>query len=81
MYDLSEFAEKHPGGSSWITLTQGHDVSEHFQVHHLNYEKAKLMLDKYYVGECPKKQKPRFTFEEDGLYKTVKKRLLKKYTI
>ena len=41
MYDLSEFCQKHPGGSNWITLTQGHDISEHFQVHHLNYKKAK----------------------------------------
>ena len=39
------------------------------------------MLEKYYVGECPNKQKPRFTFEEEGLFQTVKKKILNKYTV
>lgn len=56
MYDLTNFAQKHPGGSHWINYTKGQDISEHFRVHHLNYEKAKTALDKFYIGECPNKQ-------------------------
>ena len=26
-YDLSSFVEKHPGGSRWLSSTQGHDVT------------------------------------------------------
>ena len=50
MYDLTEFINKHPGGSHWINLTKGHNISEHFRVHHLNFEKAKAVLDNYYIG-------------------------------
>ena len=62
MYDLTEFINKHPGGSHWINLTKGHNISEHFRVHHLNFEKAKAVLDNYYIGQCPIKQEPRYTF-------------------
>lgn len=36
MYDLSQYVNNHPGGESWLRLTQGQDVTEHFIVHHLN---------------------------------------------
>lgn len=36
MYDLSAFVDKHPGGQSWIRLTRGQDITEHFIVHHLD---------------------------------------------
>lgn len=66
IYDLRTFASAHPGGSDWIYLTQGQDITEHFRVHHLNYEKAKFMLDQYYVGECT--PHTRYTFEDNGLF-------------
>lgn len=61
MYDLSNFINKHPGGESWIRLTQGQDITEHFIVHHMNEKKARDLLPKYYIGDCPKKIN-RFTF-------------------
>ena len=36
-------------------------------------------MNKYYVGECENKV-TRFSFEENGLYRTVKRRVLEKYT-
>ena len=50
MYDLEAFADSHPGGKSWITLTKGQDVTPLFIIHHLNEEKARKALEKYYVG-------------------------------
>jgi cytochrome b involved in lipid metabolism len=35
LYDLTDFINKHPGGSSWLELTKGQDITEHFIVHHL----------------------------------------------
>lgn len=35
IYDLTEFAEKHPGGRSWIDMTRGHDITLSFKTHHL----------------------------------------------
>lgn len=32
LYDLTEFSRKHPGGSEWITLTKGTDITELFEV-------------------------------------------------
>jgi cytochrome b involved in lipid metabolism len=71
---------KHPGGPSWLTLTRGHDITEHFIAHHLNEEKARKVLEKYYVKDCEQKI-CRFTFSEDGFYRTLKRRLLTKYTV
>lgn len=57
-------------------MTQGQDVTDFFIVHHLNEKKAREVLNKYYVGEAPNKVS-RFSYEEDGLYRTVKRELLK----
>lgn len=75
IYDLTPFIHKHPGGESWIRLTQGQDITEHFIVHHLREKEARQVLNKYYVGEC-KKKVTRFTFEEDGLYREIKRKAL-----
>jgi cytochrome b involved in lipid metabolism len=74
---LTEFASQHPGGRQWIELTKGQDLTEHFITHHLNEAKARTALAKYYVREVDFPQPLRFTFEEDGLYRKVKRRLLK----
>jgi len=60
-------------------MTQGQDVTDFFIIHHLNEDKARKELAKYYVGET-KNKLARYTFEEDGLYRTVKRRLLKEMT-
>ena len=42
--------DQHPGGSSWITMTKGQDITELFIVHHLNEQKARDALKQYKVG-------------------------------
>jgi len=32
LYDLETFAKSHPGGSEWIRLTKGTDITELFEV-------------------------------------------------
>lgn len=81
MYDLEEFAKIHPGGEHWIRFTKGHEITELFRVHHLDIDKARNLLDKYYIGECPKKHPPRFDFDESGMFETLRKRILEKFTV
>ena len=40
-YDLTAFVDKHPGGSRWLTLTKGQDVTDLFIIHHLNEKSAR----------------------------------------
>ena len=80
LYDLTPFIDRHPGGSNWLTMTKGQDVTDFFIIHHINEGKAREVLDKYYVGET-KNKVSRFSFEEDGLYRTVKRELLKEMTV
>jgi cytochrome b involved in lipid metabolism len=40
-YDLTNFVDKHPGGSKWLTLTKGQDVTDLFIIHHLNEKGAR----------------------------------------
>lgn len=44
LYDLTPFLDDHPGGKSWLTMTQGHDVTDFFIIHHLNEKKAREAL-------------------------------------
>jgi cytochrome b involved in lipid metabolism len=37
------------GGKHWIELTKGLDITDLFEVHHLNIDKATAILPKYYV--------------------------------
>jgi cytochrome b involved in lipid metabolism len=76
---LGEFAQMHPGGKQWIELTKGQDITEHFITHHLNEEKARKVLSRYFVRDVTPPRPLRFTFEEGGLYRVVKQRVLKQY--
>ena len=51
-YDLTGFLEKHPGGSHWLESTRGQDITELFYTHHLNEDKVKATLNKFYVKDC-----------------------------
>lgn len=61
-------------------MTRGQDVTDLFIVHHLNEAKARAILEKYYVGETANKVS-RFTYEENGLYRTIKRRVLERLSI
>jgi hypothetical protein len=74
-YDLTTFVDAHPGGASWLRLTAGQDVTEAFEVHHLNTRKAEAVLAKYYVGDADAAYAGRYVWDERGFFRTVKRRV------
>ena len=61
------------GGKDWIILTKGTDITEAFETHHVFGVPQKL-LDKFWVKKATNPRKARFTFEEDGFFKTIQRR-------
>ncbi|KFB49248.1 hypothetical protein ZHAS_00017357 [Anopheles sinensis] len=74
LYDLEEFARVHPGGSEWLRLTKGTDITEAFETHHIG-RKAERMLPRFYVRRATKPRNVRLTFDEHGFYRTLKRRI------
>lgn len=74
LYDLTEWEKFHPGGSEWINLTKGTDITEAFEVHHLT-EKPQRLLARFYIRDANSSRSIPFTFDENGFYKKFKKRI------
>ncbi|PSN47101.1 Cytochrome b5-related protein [Blattella germanica] len=74
LYDLTEWIEKHPGGSDWINFTRGTDITEAFEAHHISL-KAELMLKNFHVGPANGPRNSPYTFKEDGFYRTLKQKV------
>ncbi|XP_055590308.1 cytochrome b5-related protein-like [Uranotaenia lowii] len=74
LYDLSDFADQHPGGTSWIRLTKGTDITEAFETHHIETYAEKL-LPRFKVGEAKHPRNVTLTFHEDGFFRTLKRRV------
>jgi len=53
VYDLTDFADKHPGGREMIEKYCGEDVTQVMQSDdvHKHSQTAYTFLDKYYIGE------------------------------
>lgn len=77
LYDLTDFAQRHPGGSFWIEQTKGTDITEPFESHHIE-EHASRMLSKFEVRVASSPRNYQFTLEENGFYMTLKRRVRKK---
>jgi hypothetical protein len=77
LYDLSDFVDNHPGGKDWIRFTKGIDITEQFETHHLT-ENAEKLLTKFYVRNATEPRNYKITFEENGFYKTLKRRIAQK---
>lgn len=75
LYDLINFVQRHPGGRDWLELTQGTDITELFETHHIR-NKAQLLLHSFYVREANLPRKFKLTFSDDGFYKTLKKKVV-----
>lgn len=71
LYDLINFIQRHPGGADWLKLTQGTDITELFETHHIS-GKAEILLPNFYVREAKKPRNYRTTFCDDGFYRTLK---------
>ena len=77
LYDLKDFAKFHPGGTQWIELTKGTDITEAFEVSHLFGEaQGASMLKKFYVCDSLNPKTSKFTFHTDGFYKTLKRKVM-----
>ncbi|XP_011307348.1 cytochrome b5-related protein isoform X1 [Fopius arisanus] len=75
LYDLTNFVETHPGGSEWLTITKGTDITELFESHHLT-DKAEKLLPKFYIRDAVKPRAVPLTFDKNGFYKKLKARSL-----
>ena len=65
-YDLSRFIDVHPGGPDWLRLTRGHDITEAFEVHHLNTTKVQSILKTMYVRDAAPKYVGRYQWDDAG---------------
>lgn len=74
LFDLINFIPKHPGGVDWLLMTQGTDITELFETHHIS-GKARLLLSNFYVRDADKPRNSRITFSEDGFYQSLKLKL------
>jgi cytochrome b involved in lipid metabolism len=74
LYDVSEFISKHPGGSEWLELTRGLDITEAFETSHMvNVKRVEEVLNKFYVQDAESPRIAPYTFKEDGFYRTLKR--------
>lgn len=74
LYDLINFIPKHPGGGDWLRLTQGTDITELFETHHIS-GKARLLLSNFYVRDAREARNSRITFTDDGFYQSLKEKV------
>nr|CAD7423343.1 unnamed protein product [Timema monikensis] len=74
LYDVSTFVDKHPGGADWLKLTKGTDITEAFESHHITNH-AESTLKKFFIRKATTRRNSPYTFEENGFYKTLKRRV------
>lgn len=77
LYDLSGFIRSHPGGSEWLEVTKGVDITEQFETHHIT-DLAEKLLPKFYVRDAALPRNYKITFAENGFYRTLKRRVANK---
>lgn len=58
-------------------MTKGIDITEQFETHHVQ-GKAEELLKKFYIRDAKLPRNYNFTFEEDGFYRTLKKKVAAK---
>jgi cytochrome b involved in lipid metabolism len=78
LYDLTNF--NHPGGQTFIEISQDTDITELFETSHYNIDKARALLDKYYVKDCHsnhQRYSSFFTFQQDGFYDRLRSKVNK----
>lgn len=59
-------------------FVQGVDITEAFEVHHLNFAKASAVLSEYRVREAKEPRNFKLTFKDTGFYRTLRKRVAEK---
>ncbi|KAK3852491.1 hypothetical protein Pcinc_040928 [Petrolisthes cinctipes] len=74
LYDLTHFADIHPGGKDWIRSTRGTDITELFECYHIS-DTPQTLLKRYYVKDITTPRNSPYTFNNDGFYKTFKRKV------
>ncbi|KAK9887942.1 hypothetical protein WA026_000242 [Henosepilachna vigintioctopunctata] len=74
LYDLDSFIKNHPGGPDWLIITKGTDITEAFETHHIKGVSEQL-LSKFYVKSATTPRRSPLKFNENGFYRTLKKRI------
>ncbi len=78
LYDFGDFLSTHPGGSDWLELSRGTDITEAFNTSHVFIGRARTLLAKYHVRSCPEiPRRSPYTFKEDGFYSKLRTRAAK----
>jgi cytochrome b involved in lipid metabolism len=76
LYDLAPFMPQHPGGSVWLELTQGTDITEAFETSHLvNVSTVEATLAKHFVRDATTPRISPYVFKENGFFKTLKRKI------
>lgn len=76
IYDLTPFIPTHPGGSQWLEMSRGTDITEAFVASHtVNTAVVNRMLENYFVKDTTSPRISPFTLKEDGFYMTLKRRI------
>ncbi|PSN40733.1 Cytochrome b5-related protein [Blattella germanica] len=74
LYDFSRWIKNHPGGSDWLDLTKGTDITEAFESHHITLTPTHL-LKHFHVRSATTPRNSPYTFHENGFYRTLQKRV------
>jgi hypothetical protein len=77
LYDLTDFIKQHPGGSEWLEMTKGVDITEQFEAHHIT-DMAEKTLEKFFVRNAQQSRNYKITFDENGFFKTLKRKVAAK---
>lgn len=77
LYDLTDFIKRHPGGSDWIKITKGIDITEQFETNHIT-EVAANILPKFFVRDAKLPRNYKITYDENGFFKTLKRKVAAK---
>ncbi|KAF5293576.1 hypothetical protein FQA39_LY03061 [Lamprigera yunnana] len=75
LYDLTSFTNKHPGGKFWIEETKGMDITDAFESHHVKSDAHLKLLTNFYIGKATKLRTSPYTFNDDGFYRTLKRKV------
>lgn len=61
-----------------MRMTKGHDITEMFYSHHLTTERLEPFLAKYRVKETTRPRNVKLTFDENGFYMTLRRKVASK---
>lgn len=77
LYDLKDFIKRHPGGSEWLKVTKGVDITEQFEIHHISGAAEKI-LPQFFIRDASLPRNYKTTFDDNGFYRTLKRRVANK---